>query len=106
MSWRPITEEEVQYKLKKDVDRMNQEQKCFWDMIAIVPEKWEQHPYGNEGKGFWSVALLGKIVVWYNDIEEGFNYSRYARYGVIDEYKSDQTELEFIIQRFLNALKN
>lgn len=44
------------------------------------------------------VALIGNTVVWYNDIEEGFNRSRYSRYGSIDEYWCNQDELELAIE--------
>jgi hypothetical protein len=71
----------------------------------ITPEKWQQDPYGKEGGGFWVVALIGTTVVWYNDIEEGFNRSCYSRYGFIDDYWCNQDELEWAIQALLKLIE-
>lgn len=68
-------------------------------MIRIEPEKWEEKEYGEEGGGFWVVGICGRRVIWYNDIEEGFNISTYHTYGQIDEYRCNQYELnEEVIQ--------
>lgn len=105
MVWKAITEKEIEYKLKEASDRMSKEQKNFWNAICITPEKWKQTPYGDNSAGFWAVAVLGKIVVWYNDIEDGFNYSRYLNYGIIDEYMSNQDSLELVINQLLNVTR-
>lgn len=69
----------------------------FWEMIKIQPEKWTEKEYGEEGDGFWVVAIYGNRVLWYNDIEEGFNSSTYSEYGHIDEYACNQYSLSEII---------
>jgi hypothetical protein len=48
---------------------------------------------------------LGRSAVWYNDIEEGFNRSRYSAYGTIDDYWCNQDELEVTLRYLLNALE-
>ena len=106
MGWAPISEASLWDKLNAAENRMSLRQSKLWDVIRIVPEKWSQEPYGNEGGGFWAVALLGKRVVWYNDIEEGFNYSAYRRYGTIQSYWSNQDELEHAVQRLLNLVES
>jgi hypothetical protein len=83
---------------------MNLPQRRLWELVRITPEKWRQEPYGKEGGGFWAVALLGTNVVWYNDIEDGFNCSRYSSRGTIDEYLCNQDELERAIQALLNLI--
>jgi hypothetical protein len=40
----------------------------LWRAIEIDPAKWEQHPYGDQGGGFWVVAVIGRTAIWYNDI--------------------------------------
>ena len=101
MTWKPITEEEIWDEINSSFDRMTIPQRNLWESIRIDPEKWEQHPYGDEGNGFWAVAILGRTVVWYNDIEEGFNISKYSKIGIIDEYYCDQNELHIVIRRLL-----
>ena len=78
---------------------------AVWDAIRIEPEKWAQHPYGEQGKGFWVVGLIGRTVLWYNDIEEGFNRSEFAVHGTIKDYWCNQDELEVTVQYVLNALQ-
>ena len=96
--WQPISLAELQGEINGALGRMNGTQRKLWDVISITPEKWEQDPYGKEGGGFWVVALIGPTVVWYNDIKEGFNRSRYSRYGFIDEYWCNHDELEWAIE--------
>jgi len=74
----------------------------FWEAIRVSPHKWKQTPHGDEGGGFWVVALLGGRVVWYNDIEEGFNCSKYITAGEIDEYWCNQDDLDVTVQRLLD----
>jgi len=70
-----------------------------WERIRIEPEKWRCSPWGDETGGFWAVAIDGDQVLWFNDIEEGFNWSRYSTRGTIDEYFCNQDELEMIFER-------
>ena len=84
---------------------MTPSQLRLWEAIRIDPEKWQQHPYGDTGNGFWAVALIGRTVIWYNDIEEGFNRSRYATYGQIEDYWCNQDELELTIEYLMTSLE-
>ncbi len=77
----------------------------FWDAIKLPPQKWNLSPYGDLGGGFWVVGLIGSKVVWYNDIEDGFNVSAYATFGAIAEYWCNQSELEITVQQLLYAVQ-
>jgi hypothetical protein len=103
MEWQPLREERLIELINEARTRMNPVERRFWDAISINPEKWEQVPYGVQGGGFWAVAILGKTVVWYNDIEDGFNYSSYERFGTIptEEYWCNQDELEWPVRRLM-----
>jgi hypothetical protein len=50
-------------------------------------------------------TAYGRTVIWYNDIEEGFNRSRYTAYGSIDDYWCNQDELELTVQYLMSALE-
>jgi len=102
--WQPISEVAIWDKLNASLDRMGTRQKKLWEAIKIVPVKWSQTPYGDLGGGFWAVGILGQTVLWFNDIEDGFNYSSYSHYGIIDDYYCNQSELEEAVQRLLNLI--
>lgn len=104
MNWEPISEAAIWDKINAAEAVMKPRQKNLWENILIVPEKWQQHPWGDEGAGFWVVAIWGRTVLWYNDIEEGFNLSSYQSYGTIEEYFCNQDELHWTLQKILVAL--
>ena len=104
MDWKPLSETSLRGKISAAESRMNPEQARLWSLIRIPPQKWIQTPYGAEGGGFWVVAILGSFVVWYNDIEEGFNCSSYSQFGTINEYWCNQDELEYTIQNLYASI--
>jgi hypothetical protein len=105
MIWEPITLEALYDEILLAEEEMVGELLRFWELIQIFPEKWQQIPYDQEGGGFWVVALCGKQVIWYNDIEEGFNVSDYDHYGQIKDYWCNQDELRYPVQQLLSLIK-
>jgi len=85
---------------------MSPPQSRLWSVIKVMPEKWRQSPYGDTGGGFWVVAVLGELVLWYNDIEEGFNISRHKNFNEIKDYWCNQDELEWAVQALLNLIQD
>lgn len=75
-----------------------------WERLRIEPEKWRCSPWGDSTGGFWAVAIDDGQVLWFNDIEEGFNWSSYSTRGTIDKYFCNQDNLETILERL--AQKN
>lgn len=106
MNWTPIKEVEIWDEINKSYDRMTLEQRRIWEVIKVPPRKWSQEPFGNEGGGFWVVAIIGSSVIWYNDIEDGFNRSSYAELGQINEYYCNQDNLEWQIQNLINQMRD
>ncbi|PZR23194.1 MAG: hypothetical protein DI539_03645 [Flavobacterium psychrophilum] len=102
--WEPISLKELQAEIHKTEPELKDELLVFWKLIKIEPEKWEEPEYGNEGGGFWVVSVFGKQVIWYNDIEDGFNISPYTAYGKIDEYGAEQDELSWCINKVLMSI--
>jgi hypothetical protein len=103
--WKPVSEEALRDRVAQGEARMSPSQLRLWEAIRINPEKWQQHPYGDTGKGFWVVALIGRTVIWYNDIEEGFNRSHYSAYGQIEDCWCNQDELELTIEYLMTSLE-
>jgi len=96
--WTPISLAELEEWISRGESKLEGEPLNFWNLIKIVPQKWEETAYGKEGGGFWVVAILGNAVVFYNDIDEGFNVSTYQTYGHISEYWCEQSELDWIVK--------
>jgi len=105
MDWSPISEVDLWGDINSAYERMKPEQRKAWEVIKIQPEKWTQEPWGNEGGGFWVVAIIGNSVIWFNDIEDGYNQSNYTKYGTINEYWCNQDELELAVQKIINMFK-
>lgn len=106
MSWSAITEEEIWDQIIAAEIRMTFSQKRLWDVIKVLPHKWSLEPWGNLGGGFWVVGIIGCSVLWFNDIEEGFNISTYKSIGNITEYWCNQDELEHSVEQLLNLMNS
>ena len=104
IEWKPISEIALRARVSQGETRMSPGLRRLWSVVQIEPEKWQQHPHGDQGSGFWVVAVIGRTVIWYNDLEEGFNRSNYSAYGTIDEYWCNQDELELTVQYLMNTL--
>lgn len=106
LTWAPISETDLQTRIRQAQTRMTPEQQRLWNLMRIEPEKWQQLPFGEEGNGFWVVGLIGRTVLWFNDIEDGFNRSRFTTYGTIDDYWCNHDDLDLAVQYVLTALES
>lgn len=106
VEWEPISATALRKRIAQGCARMTPAQRRLWEAIRIEPEKWQQHPFGDNGRGFWVIGLIGRTVIWFNDIEDGFNRSRFSEYGTIDDYWCNQDELEVAVQYLLRALEH
>jgi hypothetical protein len=105
MDWQPISLEELYDDILSAESEMRGEVERLWELVKIFPEKWQQDPYGNEGAGFWVVAVCGRRIIWYNDIEEGFNISRYETYGHFTDYWCNQQNLQWAVRELLSLIQ-
>ena len=105
--WELITHEGLDGLIASDLADCSEERRAIYAHTAITPEKWRQSPWGDEGGGFWVIAVCGAKVLWYNDIEDGFNVSRFATYGRIpdDEYWCNQDPLGLAIRYLVDDLR-
>lgn len=97
MIWEPITFEELALEISKGEKEMSSENFQFWNKIKFTPTKWTEHEFGDEGNGFWAVAKYNNFVLYYNDIEEGFNISKFEKDREIKEYGAEQDELQYAL---------
>lgn len=106
MDWRPLSEADIWQLIIEAENRMTIPQSKLWEVMKTDPVKWQEKTYGKMGGGFWVVALIGNLVVYYNDIENGFNISQYQQFGVISDYWCNQDDLEWSVQNILDTILN
>lgn len=86
-------------------ERMDFAQRRLWNAIMIDPEVWVHRSPGRDDHHVWVVAVVGRSVISYNEIEHGFARSRFVRYGEIAELGWGQDDLEVAVQDVLNELE-
>lgn len=106
MDWKPISEVDLWGLINESYERMTLEQRRIWETIKVDPLKWSQEPYGRKGGGFWVVAIIGNTVIWFNNIENGFNRSTFTELGNINDYYCNQDELESQVQNLINQMRD
>lgn len=94
----PLTRAELEARIASGLAGVDERTRQHWDRIAIEPEKWDCSPWGDDGGGFWVVAVDGDQVLWYNEIEEGFATSPFSVRGVIGEYRCNQDDFELFLR--------
>lgn len=90
--------------MSSQLDRADDSVRAAWDRIRIEPEKWQCSPWGDQDGGFWVVAVMSEAVVWYNDIENGFNTSPFTTRGTIGAYRCNQTSLSELLATLPEAV--
>ena len=104
MDGEPLAEARPWDEINRAESRMTPQQHRLWQVARIQPEKWRLEARHAVRGDFWVVALLGRTVVWYNDLEHGFNWSTWSRHGTIADDGSCQDELEQAVQWLVNAV--
>jgi hypothetical protein len=95
MTWQPISRENLEAILASELAQCSASQQADFNAVKCPHTKWRQSPWGDLGGGFWVVAVRQNRVLWYNDIEHGFNVSKFTAPGTIpeNEYWCNQDEL-------------
>jgi hypothetical protein len=101
----PVTEVEIWDLLNRGEAEMSPRETRLWEAVRVTPEKWQQHPYGDALGGFWIAGLMGRHVVWHNEIEGGFDISPYHIHGLIDDYTSNQYDLKHVANLLLGYVE-
>lgn len=104
-TWKPISEASLWDLLNAAENRMAPDVARFWEVIRIDPAKWRQHPWGDTGGGFWVVGVIGSTVVWFNDIEDGFNVSSHSGFEEIRDYACNQDDLDVALVQLLHLVR-
>jgi hypothetical protein len=105
MEWSPFDEPALSSLMAEEESALTPAARALWNLIRVRPVKWQFHPWGDPCGGFWVVGIIGELVIWYNEIEDGFNLSRYDVPGVIADYWCNQDELQHTICGLLRLLE-
>jgi hypothetical protein len=100
MNWESITKDELLEAIRQQCLELNAEELSFFNEIYVPLEKARILRYGNIEEVF-IVAKLGELIVFFEDVEEGFEISELNDEGVITEYGASQ----FTIQHITNQLR-
>ncbi|WP_186419669.1 hypothetical protein [Bosea sp. CS1GBMeth4] len=106
MDWSPATEPFIYDQIRVDEAQMSADELRIWKCVAITPVKWALKPRGDLTGDFWVVAICGRSVIWYNDIEDGFDISPYSSFGEIDVYYAGQYELRHVMQQIIERISD
>lgn len=101
VDWEPISREQLQGEIDRGLELADAEIRAFYEEVSRELAKWQLHPWGDLGGGFWVVAVFADRALWYNDIEGGFNVSTFKHAGSIpsDQYWANQDELHWALAR-------
>lgn len=103
---RALSEAEILDLVNAGYEALPVDLRRLFDAIRVDAERWELRPWGDAFGGFWVVAVFGKRALFYNEIEGGFNRSRWVHFGVLEDYLCNQDELSHamvVVRRILDS---
>jgi hypothetical protein len=100
MDWKPMDSQSVRRLVADGLLAGDDALRAIYRQVAREPARWELHPWGDLGSGFWVVAVHEDRVLWFNDIEDGFKVSTFAEEGRIpgDQYWCNQDEFHLALR--------
>jgi len=102
MEWRPATVEDVKQIIGDDLKKCDDEQIAVFKRYAVEPYLAPIIRYGNL-ESVVVVARRGDEVLYWEDVEEGFNRSQVAPDGRILEPGWNDDELSWALNRWMEA---
>lgn len=100
-AWTALSQKELMMELFVGEQHLDTAQAKLWEKVKIRPEVWTCVDVIEAN--FWVVGRTEKWIIWYNDIEEGFNLSSYIKAGEILHYKAFRHELQVALTQLENA---
>ena len=100
MNWVSITKIELEKEIESQCSNLDSEELNFFNKIRVPLEPVEINRWGKLETVF-IVAKLGTTIIFYEDVEEGFEITKLNEQGVISEYGASQ----YTIQHVTNQLR-
>jgi hypothetical protein len=101
MNWSPISEVELKDLILEQLTPLNKAESEFYEAIKVPFRKVFIERSGALEKVF-IVAELPDGVVFYEDVEEGFEFTVLNTLGVISDYSASQLELSHVIRQLMS----
>ncbi len=102
MEWRPATIDEVKKVIQDDLPACDAEQLAAFERYSVEPCLFPIHRYGRL-ETVVVVARKQNEVMYWEDVEEGFNISPVAQDGQILEHWCNQDELRFALNNWVEG---
>src|SRR4051794_23458686 len=102
MEWRPATVEAVKKIIQDDLQKCGDEQIAGFKRYAVQPHLLPILRYGKM-ENVVVAARRGEEVIYWEDVEEGFNLSRIAPDGRILEHWCNQDALSLALNAWIEG---
>ena len=101
-NWTALKKGDLMMEIFLAEQNLDQDSSAFWEQIKINPIIWRCKDVIEDN--FWVVAKYKNYIIWYNDIEEGFNISTFKTEDEILRYSASKDELNQAIKKLINQL--
>jgi hypothetical protein len=98
--WRPILHFELERLIDAQLEECNLEQRAVFERFRVPLQKAKIRRFGRSEEVF-VVAKNGSESMYYEDVEEGFNFSPVSEHGEILQPGSNQDELKYALWHWL-----
>jgi hypothetical protein len=98
MNWMPISKDALENEIASQCNGMSDEDLVFFNKIRVPLESVKIERWGNSESVF-VVAKAGAAIIFYEDIEEGFEISELNEQGAISDYRANQFTLQHVINQ-------
>lgn len=98
-TWRPITADEMQSLIDEPLKDCTPEQREIFDRYRVALRPTPLERYGQLETVF-VVAQRGNEVMYYEDVEDGFNFSPLTADGRVAQHWCNQDELKYALIRW------
>ncbi len=102
MQWHPATIDDVRSILKADLEKCDPQQLAIFKQYSVDPYFAPIMRSGQLEKVI-VVARKSDEVIYWEDVEEGFNISPVGEGGLVLEHRCNQDELGFALNRWVEG---
>ena len=100
-----MNEEEIYSVVVDEEGKLRTDASRLWRYISVDPALWSITNSNKKTKEFWVVAIVGKMAIWYNHLEEGFVRTTYISWGSLSHYEDAAMSLEYILEQTLREIE-